>query len=86
MPEHAAIALVGLDWGTTSLRAHAFSPAGEVLGTALVEASFRIVEVPLNSPEPLASIRGLVAAVGSEATVGAGRVAAVRSRTALPGR
>jgi 2-dehydro-3-deoxygalactonokinase len=31
MPEHAAIALVGLDWGTTSLRAHAFSPAGEVL-------------------------------------------------------
>ncbi len=30
MPEHTAIALVGLDWGTTSLRAHAFSPLGEV--------------------------------------------------------
>ncbi len=39
------------------------------IGIALVEAGFRIVEVPLNSPEPLASIRGLV-----EATVGAGTV------------
>jgi 2-dehydro-3-deoxyphosphogalactonate aldolase len=44
------------------------------IGTAVVEAGFRIVEVPLNSPEPLASIRGLVAAIGSEATVGAGTV------------
>jgi 2-dehydro-3-deoxyphosphogalactonate aldolase len=44
------------------------------IGTALVKAGFRIVEVPLNSPEPLASIRGLVAAIGSEATVGAGTV------------
>jgi len=31
MPEHSAIALVGFDWGTTSLRAHAFSPAGDVI-------------------------------------------------------
>jgi 2-dehydro-3-deoxygalactonokinase len=31
MPEPAAITLVGLDWGTTSLRAHAFSPAGDVI-------------------------------------------------------
>jgi len=31
MPEHSAIALVGLDWGTTSLRAHALSPAGDVI-------------------------------------------------------
>jgi 2-dehydro-3-deoxyphosphogalactonate aldolase len=44
------------------------------IGIALVEAGFRIVEVPLNSPDPLASIRGLVAAIGSEATVGAGTV------------
>jgi 2-dehydro-3-deoxyphosphogalactonate aldolase len=44
------------------------------IGTALVEAGFRIVEVPLNSPEPLASICGLVAAIGERATVGAGTV------------
>ena len=44
------------------------------IGTALVEAGFRIVEVPLNSPEPLASIRGLVAAIGERATIGAGTV------------
>jgi 2-dehydro-3-deoxygalactonokinase len=31
MPEHSAIVLVGLDWGTTSLRAHAFSPAGDAI-------------------------------------------------------
>jgi 2-dehydro-3-deoxygalactonokinase len=30
MPQHPDVALVGLDWGTTSLRAHAFSPAGDV--------------------------------------------------------
>jgi 2-dehydro-3-deoxyphosphogalactonate aldolase len=46
------------------------------IGIAIVEAGFRIVEVPLNSPEPLASIRGLVAAIGERATIGAGTVLA----------
>ncbi len=31
MLEHCAVALVGLDWGTTSLRAHALSPAGDAI-------------------------------------------------------
>ena len=44
------------------------------VGEALVEAGFAIVEVPLNSPDPLASIRALVAALGERALVGAGTV------------
>ena len=43
-------------------------------GEALVEAGFTDVEVPLNSPEPLESLRRLVAACGSRARVGAGTV------------
>lgn len=53
------------------------------IGTALVEAGFRIVEVPLNSPEPLASIRGLVAAIGERATIGAGTVLAAAEVAAV---
>jgi 2-dehydro-3-deoxyphosphogalactonate aldolase len=44
------------------------------IGTALVEAGFRLLEVPLNSPEPFASIRHLVADLGDRALVGAGTV------------
>lgn len=44
------------------------------IGKALVSAGFRIVEVPLNSPEPLESIRRLATAVGDRALVGAGTV------------
>lgn len=44
------------------------------IGEALVSAGFRIVEVPLNSPEPLESIRRLATAVGDRALVGAGTV------------
>jgi 2-dehydro-3-deoxyphosphogalactonate aldolase len=44
------------------------------IGTALVEAGFRLLEVPLNSPEPFASIQHLVAALGDRALVGAGTV------------
>ena len=43
-------------------------------GQALVEAGFRIVEVPLNSPDPLASIAALRKALPSEVVVGAGTV------------
>jgi 2-dehydro-3-deoxyphosphogalactonate aldolase len=43
------------------------------VGTALVAAGFRIIEVPLNSPEPLRSIELLARAHG-DCTVGAGTV------------
>jgi 2-dehydro-3-deoxyphosphogalactonate aldolase len=44
------------------------------VGQALLDAGFRAVEVPLNSPEPLASIAALAAAFGGRALVGAGTV------------
>ncbi|MFN3863582.1 MAG: 2-dehydro-3-deoxy-6-phosphogalactonate aldolase [Erythrobacter sp.] len=44
------------------------------VGEVLVDAGFDIIEVPLNSPEPLVSIRALVAALGSRALIGAGTV------------
>ncbi len=44
------------------------------IGTTLVDAGFTIVEVPLNSPEPLKSIELLASALGERALVGAGTV------------
>jgi 2-dehydro-3-deoxyphosphogalactonate aldolase len=44
------------------------------LGTALVEAGFRIIEVPLNSPDPFRSIETLAEALGHAALIGAGTV------------
>jgi len=44
------------------------------IGAALVDAGFRILEVPLNSPEPLQSIERLARAQGGAALVGAGTV------------
>lgn len=44
------------------------------VGAALVEAGFRILEVPLNSPRPFDSIRLLADAFGGTALVGAGTV------------
>ncbi|QDH35227.1 2-dehydro-3-deoxy-6-phosphogalactonate aldolase [Porphyrobacter sp. YT40] len=44
------------------------------VGAALVEAGFDIIEVPLNSPDPLASIAALVEAFGDRALIGAGTV------------
>ena len=46
----------------------------EDIGAALVEAGIRIIEVPLNSPDPLASIRRLAQHLGSRALIGAGTV------------
>lgn len=48
----------------------------EIEGAAdvLVEAGFRLIEVPLNSPDPLASIEKLARRVGDSAIVGAGTV------------
>lgn len=44
------------------------------IGEALVAAGFRIIEVPLNSPQPFASIQRLATALGPKAVVGAGTV------------
>ena len=48
--------------------------AAVAVGEALVEAGFRIVEVPLNSPQPLASIERLARALPAAVLVGAGTV------------
>lgn len=49
---------------------------GEVVavGEAIYAAGIRIIEVPLNSPDPLASIERLAKAMGGRAIVGAGTV------------
>ena len=47
-----------------------------VLGVAqvLLDAGFRVIEVPLNSPSPLVSIEALAREFGAEVLVGAGTV------------
>ena len=44
------------------------------VGSALYEAGFRIIEIPLNSPRPLQSIQSLAEAFGDRALIGAGTV------------
>ncbi|WP_369062318.1 2-dehydro-3-deoxy-6-phosphogalactonate aldolase [Caulobacter sp. 73W] len=44
------------------------------VGEALIEAGFTLIEVPLNSPDPLDSIERLVRAADGRAMVGAGTV------------
>lgn len=46
----------------------------EAVGGALVEAGIRIIEVPLNSPDPLDSIARLARRFGDEVLIGAGTV------------
>jgi 2-dehydro-3-deoxyphosphogalactonate aldolase len=46
----------------------------EAIGEALLGAGIRIVEVPLNSPDPLDSIARLARTLGDSALVGAGTV------------
>lgn len=46
----------------------------EAVGLALVEAGFRIIEVPLNSPDPFRSIETLARTMPSDVLVGAGTV------------
>ena len=49
-------------------------PEAAEIGGALFEGGIRIIEVPLNSPEPLSSIEKLAGELGEEALVGAGTV------------
>lgn len=44
------------------------------MARALVDAGISMIEVPLNSPEPLKSIRAMKEAVGDAAMIGAGTV------------
>jgi 2-dehydro-3-deoxyphosphogalactonate aldolase len=46
----------------------------EAIGEAIFEAGIRIIEVPLNSPDPLASIERLARRFGESALIGAGTV------------
>jgi 2-dehydro-3-deoxyphosphogalactonate aldolase len=46
----------------------------EAVGRAIFDAGIRIIEVPLNSPEPFDSIRILSQALGEDALIGAGTV------------
>lgn len=49
----------------------------EDIGAALIEAGIRIIEVPLNSPDPFDSIGRLASRFGGEALIGAGTVMTV---------
>lgn len=44
------------------------------IGDALLKAGLRVIEVPLNSPDPLSSIELLARHAGNRATIGAGTV------------
>ena len=55
----------------------------EAIGEALVEAGFTLIEVPLNSPEPLDSIGRLADRLKGRAVVGAGTVLATADVVAV---
>lgn len=55
----------------------------EAVGAVLVDAGFTLIEVPLNSPEPLKSIAALSAAFGDRALIGAGTVTTPDEVTAV---
>ncbi|GAC1345370.1 MAG: 2-dehydro-3-deoxy-6-phosphogalactonate aldolase [Acetobacteraceae bacterium] len=46
----------------------------EPIGQVLIDAGVRVIEVPLNSPDPLASIARLARRFGDQALIGAGSV------------
>lgn len=55
----------------------------EAIGEALVGAGFTIIEVPMNSPQPLDSIARLAKALAGRAVIGAGTVLRVEDVDAV---
>lgn len=53
------------------------------IGEALIGAGFTLIEIPLNSPDPLMSIARLAAVAGDRALVGAGTVLSQRDVDAV---
>ena len=53
------------------------------MAVALVDAGITRIEVPLNSPDPLTSIRNMVEAVGDRAELGAGTVLTTKDVAAV---
>ncbi|MDD9909059.1 MAG: 2-dehydro-3-deoxy-6-phosphogalactonate aldolase [Ahrensia sp.] len=53
------------------------------IGRALIDAGFGIIEVPLNSPDPLVSIKALHNEFGGRAIIGAGTVLTVEEVDAV---
>ncbi len=53
------------------------------IGEALVEAGFTLIEVPLNSPDPLESVAALAARFGGRAMIGAGTVLSPKDARAV---
>ena len=53
------------------------------IGEELVTAGFTLIEVPMNSPDPLDSVGRLVAALGDRAMIGAGTVLTVDQVAAM---
>jgi 2-dehydro-3-deoxyphosphogalactonate aldolase len=57
----------------------------EGIADALVEAGFSMIEIPLNSPEPLASIGRIAKRYGDDVLIGAGTVLSVDQVEAVRG-
>jgi 2-dehydro-3-deoxyphosphogalactonate aldolase len=55
----------------------------EAVSQALFDAGFRVIEVPLNSPDALASIARLSASLGNRTLIGAGTVLSVKDVEAV---
>jgi 2-dehydro-3-deoxyphosphogalactonate aldolase len=70
--------LVGIIRGVTPDEA-------EAIGEALIEGGIRIIEVPLNSPDPLNSIEKLAKKFGDRVLVGAGTVLAASEVARIAG-
>jgi 2-dehydro-3-deoxyphosphogalactonate aldolase len=72
----AAVPLVAILRGLTSTECDA-------IGEVLIEAGIRVLEVPLNSPEPCVSIGRLAERFSSVAAIGAGTVTSVEDVAAV---
>jgi 2-dehydro-3-deoxyphosphogalactonate aldolase len=55
----------------------------EAIGDALVEAGFTLIEVPMNSPDPLDSVARLAKRLAGRAVIGAGTVLTVDGVSAV---